>query len=679
MAICLSAGITFQFFVGGNHLVLASLILAFLIFTALVTNGFKNPVLLGIVFSLILFFLGFIRMDLKENHIPKNHFDNNTQVLIGIVEQEITRKNKIKTCLNIEYQLEKDSSFRKAFGRLLIYLDADEASQKLIPGDRILFQSNIQSIPENRNPHAFNYQSFLHLKGIDHQAFIKPENWQLLNRNNLNRLRHLTFNIRHQLLKVLRQNIRSSEEFSICAALVLGYRNELSKTLYKTYQETGAVHVLAVSGLHLGILTQILFLVFGLIPSDKRAIEICKALAIVVLIWLFALVTGAAPAVLRAATMFTFFIIGKTLFKDVNTYNILAASAILLLLYDPFLLFQVGFQLSYCALLSIIYFHPIISNWWIPKNKVLFYVWNLSVVSIAAQILVFPITTYYFHQFPLYFILSGLVAVPMATIILSLSIGLFLFHFSLPFFNEGISPVLNQTLEGFLWSMRQIQVFPYCSLSEILIRSTDVIIIYFLLLNVIIWINTQNRKMIFPFLVGICFLILSNVIYLNTSLKQKEFIVYETNKGFVLDLFTGQKGLEIKSADISETTLQFATDGNRLHKNISVKTDRIKTDSLSSGNIQLKSGLLSVDNKSILWAPNEITIPKNHRLKIDYLIVGDLEENELTNLLTNVQCEKLILSNEAKYWTRNKIKESLVSKNISFHSIEEDGPFIQEL
>ena len=177
------------------------------------------------------------------------------------------------------------------------------------------------------------------------------------------------------------------------------------------------MHVLAVSGLHVGIIFFILNFLLTPLNRNKRLLKI-KLFLLVGALWFYAFLTGLSPSVMRSCTMFSFIVVGENLNKRTNIYNTLAASAFLLMLINPLIIFGAGFQLSYIAVISIVFFQPRLAALVAVKNRILKYVWDLFTVSVAVQIGTAPISIFYFHQFPVYFWLSNFIVIPGAALIL---------------------------------------------------------------------------------------------------------------------------------------------------------------------------------------------------------------------------------------------------------------------
>src|SRR5690606_38882227 len=232
-----------------------------------------------------------------------------------------------------------------------------------------------------------------------------------------------------------------SDAAAFASTLILGYRAELSRELVEAYSDTGTMHVLSVSGMHVGII----FLVLSLLlrSMDRRqSLRLFRATLTILIIWFYAMITGFSAPASRAAFMLSFVVLGKALLKHQNTYNLIAISAFFLLLYNPFYLVDAGFQLSYLAVLGLVYFQPLLRMIFPRGNKITDPVWNYCALSMGAQLTTFPVSIYYFHQFPMYFLLSNLFIVFPVAIIMYAGIG-FMFITS-----DSVLDYLGMALNG---------------------------------------------------------------------------------------------------------------------------------------------------------------------------------------------------------------------------------------
>lgn len=310
---------------------------------------------------------------------------------------------------------------KKASGTLLITIPKDSTITSLQVDDEFLTFAKIRPISEPLNPHQFNYKKYLENLGVYHQLRIYSNQFVAVH-NTKTTLIGIASKARTNIIEKLKTENFGADELGVIQALLLGQRSDISEETYTNYQKAGAVHILAVSGLHIGILLLLIqFLLSPLkrIPKGRTIILLLSVL----FLWGFAFLAGLSASIIRATTMFTFVAYALYLNRPSNSFNILALSVLFILLFiNPNLLFQVGFQMSYAAVFAILWIFPLLKKLWFPKNKIIRYFWQLLCVSLAAQLGVLPISLYYFHQFPGLFFVSNLIIVPALGIILGLGI-----------------------------------------------------------------------------------------------------------------------------------------------------------------------------------------------------------------------------------------------------------------
>ncbi len=302
-------------------------------------------------------------------------------------------------------------------GTILLNIRKDSINRTLQIGNKLLLRTKIVELPPPLNPHQFDYRSYLNKQGIYGQVFIRFNEYIIAGEASFS-LKKVASKIRNSVQLSLEKHIDHPEVLSITKALLLGQRQDISKDLRESYVKAGAIHILAVSGLHVGILYLILSYIFRPLDRFKNG-RLCKVLIIVAALWMYALIAGLSASVVRAVTMFTFIALGMISNRRGNVLYPLTSSAFFLLLLKPLFLFDVGFQLSYLAVFGIVWIQPMLGNIWKPKYLILHKFWQLCTVSLAAQIMILPLSLYYFHQFPGLFILSNLVIVPFLGVILT--------------------------------------------------------------------------------------------------------------------------------------------------------------------------------------------------------------------------------------------------------------------
>ena len=369
-----------------------------------VKKSFANRWIASVPIHLFLVLAGYLLTYYQQELRHPTHFHKNIQAenyVIGTINNIPTIKNrKIKVELLTQAIGTNPQDLTDCTGNLLLYLNQSDSTTTLNYGDQILLKSRLLPIQKPSNPKAFDYRRYLYFKHIHFQSFVRQQNWTILTTNQGSPFWSITNNIRRHYLQVLQKYIQSDKEMAIAAALMLGYKATLTPELKNTYSETGAIHVLAVSGLHVGIISAILLMLLNLFPFRGTTWNWLKFIGLCLGIWGFACLTGLSPSVKRAAIMFTFLNIGLLVQRDINTYNVLAIAAFFILLFNPYALFDIGFQFSFLAVMGIVFFAKRILHFWSPKSRWLYEIWNLIIVSFSAQLAVFPLILYYFHQVP---------------------------------------------------------------------------------------------------------------------------------------------------------------------------------------------------------------------------------------------------------------------------------------
>ena len=444
-----------------------------------------------------------------------------------------------KTCRAVvDISLINDSvGWHQTSGKAIVYLEKDSNAQKLKYGDKILLYDRFSEIPPPLNPGEFNYKNYLKYRSIDYSAYAKSHDWKLLNQGNGYAFVAFTYTIRDKLLKILEQEGIKGNEYAVVSALLIGYTDKLDPDLIKDYQGSGAMHILSVSGMHVGIVFVVLNFLLFFFDKTKYG-RFPKAVILLAFVWFYALLTGMSPAVMRAAGMFSFIIAGNAFKQRPDIYNTLASSALVLLLINPFYLADVGFQLSYLAVAGIVAIYPRIHQNWRPKYRLTEKIWSLVAVSIAAQIVTFPLSMYYFHQFPNYFLLTNIIAVPLSAVVIYLGIAVLVFS-SVPVLSVCLSKALTWALMLLNGSISTVEHLPFAVSLAISVTTVETILIYFLLILFLVWIFRKHTKALTGGLAVVLILMLSMSVRAFQASQQRKIIVYNIGKHTAIDLVDG--------------------------------------------------------------------------------------------------------------------------------------------
>ncbi len=372
----------------------------------------------GFTLFVILTFIAFgvIRTQMQlpkniPNHYSHFSFSKNTDTIhrihFYIKEQLKPTPHYHKYAINI---LSLDN--HTATGTLLLNIPKNtNALHTLEVGNQYLSTQTPIPVPTAHNPQQFDYASYLQKQHMYHQITINND--ALIDTDTpITTIYSIAHSIRASIQQALQHYSFTDQQLALINALILGQRQQIDATTVTDYQKAGAAHLLAISGLHMGLF--VLFIHYLLAPLRHfRKGAVLQTLVSILCLWCFAIVAGLSPSILRAATMFSFIAIGMHLNTMKNTYNSIYIALFLLLCYDPMLLFQIGFQLSFLAVFSILHIHPLLTKYYSPRYYIDTVLWNTLTVSIAAQLGLAPLTLFYFHQFPLLFLVSNLLIIPL--------------------------------------------------------------------------------------------------------------------------------------------------------------------------------------------------------------------------------------------------------------------------
>ena len=545
---------------------------------------FKNKVLRTLIAFTLFFLLGvssvIINDDRNYDSFYENYIQDNSKIVLQIhkvlkpgnfylkYEAKIINVDTVKTNGVILLNVKKDS--------VIIPFKVDE---------RLLVNSAIKELIPPLNPHQFNYKSYLEKQGIYHQFFIDKTQFFKLNTKS-NTLFGLSSKFRNQIQKSLKKYNFKDNELAVINALLLGQRQDISKELITDYQRAGAIHILAVSGLHVGIILLILSFIFKPLEKLKYG-KFIKTVVIVLLLWMFAFIAGLSASVVRAVTMFTFLAIGMSFNrKNVVSFSFLT-SMFFLLLIKPMFLFDVGFQLSYLAVFGILWTQPKIYSIWKPKNKIIDFFWQLFTVSIAAQIGILPLSIYYFQQFPGLFLASNLVIIPFLGAILIggvLVIVTSLINI-LPQFLADFYGTIISLMNAFVsWISHQEEfLFKEISISFLMMICCYV----FIFLGVYFLIEKSPKKLIY-FLISILILQGVFMVELNQNKTKNEIIVFHKSRFSVIGKRIGERLL-----------LQHNLDSLKLKKENSISSYKVSEGINEVAEINFKN-YIKFYNKDIL-------------------------------------------------------------------------------
>lgn len=639
--------------------------------------------------SILVFFglVGIARTSqLKQEARTKS--DNGSEfVVVRVVEQPKVTAYHVRTRVEI-VSIKSNQGWQKGEGQSLLMLEKDSTSQIVKTGDLLAFEPNFEEVESNGNPEAFNYKRYLFFHLVSQQAHLKSKQWTLINEPKTWFQAHNLDLIRQNLIDRFRQYGITGDELSVLSALILGYSNDIAAEVQQAYASTGAVHILAVSGLHVAILYLILSRLLFWMGKDKYS-KVTKLIVVLSAIWFYSLLSGGSPSVLRSAVMFSLIAIGQILHQKGNIYNVVFASAFILLIYDPFLLYNLGFQLSYLAVISIIFFQPLISAWWVPRYKVLQWIWDLTNVGIAAQILTVPLTVYYFHQFPNYFMVVNLLAVPLSTVLMWVAM-LFYMALPIPIIAHYIAMVLKWLTFAQNYIVKMVGSWPYALTTDLYIDLIQLFLIFSTLLIFMWFLAKPKASKVLILVSGILILVVYSDWIWYQKQSQKKMIVYNIKGHTALNFVDGKTHILVSSLARDSKASDFHLKNHWLslgleqEKHLSTKQLQSKF-ALSSiiksnhPNFFVKGPMIQFYNKRILVIqyPNLLERYKPKKLKLDYIILSKNVRIDPAQLDLYFEYQTLIIDGSHSEHNRKyyrMLKSLSPSKHI--HLVADQGAFI---
>lgn len=558
-----------------------------------------------------------------------------------------------------------NDTWKPAHGKAILYFQKDKPASKLLFGDRLLVEAEFVEPERALNPDGFDYAAYLKRQGIGATSFISSESWKFTDRSENFSIRREADKWRNYLLSVYRDFGISGDEFAVLAALTLGYTDDLQPDLRASYSATGAMHILSVSGMHVGVVYVVMAFLLGFMNKSRR-MKIFKGLFIMLFLWAYAFLTGMSAAVIRAAMMFSFVSVASCFERKTQIYNTIFASAFAMLLFDPNFLFDVGFQLSYSAVLSILFFQPILNKLYTPTNKVSKAVWGVFSVSMAAQLGTAPFTLYYFQQFPNYFILTNFLAIPLSTFVIYLAIGLLATSY-VPYISVGVAFLLKWMLWALNFVIVFIQNLPF-SVSHISFDIRQTVLVFVAIFCLSAYYYNKKYEPLFLGLVSLFVACVFNLYVNYNTLISKRMIVY-----------AGQKNTHVSFINRNQNQV-FTTDSveaERIGKTFWQNQKLEKPHYLAETNCG-PDGFLRFGQNRILILTNDFLKRKitSKPLNLDYLIIGGGLKPKIEQILDCVRPHNIIVDKSVSKWYTDDIRLVCKARGISFYSVAERGAYV---
>ncbi|MFE3847305.1 ComEC/Rec2 family competence protein [Flavobacterium sp. LB3P45] len=618
-----------------------------------------HPLYFSLTSCLLWFYIGMITHITHNDFYQKSNYIHYSSIYEKPHLLVITLREKLKSSAANDRYIAVVNRIGKleSTGRIILNVRKDSLRHVFEIGDILQIKTTLHKNSPPNNPNQFDYSKYLENKQIFAQLYTESDEIKTGTETDKN-IWYYTSKLRSKIIRNLEQSDFHKTELNVAIALILGQQQDISPEIIRDYQYAGAIHILSVSGLHIGFILLFVTFILTPLPNTKRG-SLFKLIIILSSLFLFGIIAGLAPSVVRSVTMFSFVAIGNHLRRSVNIYHTLLVSILIILLFEPSFLFDVGFQLSYIALFFIIWLQPLLASIWLPKNKITKYIWDILTVSFAAQIGTLPLSIYYFHQFPGLFFVTNLVIIPLLSIIMVLGVVVMVLA------AFGYVPfVFAKLLEWSIYYLNKI-INSIASLEQFIIHNisftySPLISSYLLIIAAVIWFKKPSfNKLIF---------LLITIVILQTSFLQNRYNIQNQQEWVVFNLKKHTLITERNSNDV----IMYANDSilKISRKNSTLNSYLVGNFSVLKTKKRLQNTAF-FNGKKIMIVDSFGIYPKN--IKPDILLLIQSPKINLERLFQTVS-PRIVVADASNYKTIQKLwKATCAKQKIPFHATGEKG------
>ena len=652
-------------------LLIAVIFLGIVVFViASAVKNYQYRWLFGVLLNLHLILIGVAIV-----HIRNDDLESDSDVWgARLTENPAEKEKSVKVILEMQSDV----------GLVMAYLEKNERSLSLRYGDVIVFHERPKLVEPPMNPEQFDYKKYLARKGISYQVYLKNDSWEKLKESRVNRLYAFSYRLRDFLLETMRNLGVDGDEYSVAAAILLGYDDTMPTELRQKYVAAGSMHILCVSGMHVGVIFMVFSNMLGFLDKRKRWQNLLKQSLLLLLIWFYALLAGLAPSILRSTIMLSFVILGDMLKRNGILLNSLAASAFLLLCIDPSTLFNVGFLLSYCAVIGIVTLQKPIYNLLYIKPKFLDKLWEMTAVTLAAQIATAPFSIYYFHQFPTYFWLSNLFMGPISTVVITGGMVMLLIFF-IPYINIGVAFCVNWLIYAMNFIVSWIENLPLSIVKGLYINNVEFACLLIALLLLMLVIEHKKKRLFFGMLSMLLIFSVSQLTRAVMQRRQMSMTVYSINKNTAIDFVCGNEHLMLCDTVLENdpSLLSFSVENNLVREGVFSNGTILSVNSAEFENMYLKkkTNIISFGGKTIgiFDKQSSFGVKMPYRPHLDYYLVIGKQNVDIERLLNCYVIDLLIIDGSVPYYLSQKIIKKAQESGLAYHDVKSDGAFVVSL
>jgi competence protein ComEC len=632
--------------------------------------------LYGFHYYLILFFIGInlVQINPLQTAVPLNE-ENYFELLV--TKNPVNNDNSTRVDVKIRAFSPDGTSWKKCNELSIMYLEKD-STLKLSAGDVFICQTIFNEIPAPQNPEEFNYKEYLKRKKIFSSAFVNSGKIVVVDSGQISFYKKFILNLQEYSLKTLQDARLKSEELSVALALLIGNKQFLDDELRQSYAASGTVHLLAVSGLHVGIVFMVLGFVLGFMNRTKK-LRIVKGFIILISLWIYASIAGLAPSIVRASTMFSIFVIAEMSGKSGNTYNNIALSCFIMCLLNPYVIFETGFQLSYSAVLGIVYFQPKFMKPFQNCNKFLKAVLGCMTVTLAAQLGTLPIILYIFKTFPTYFLLSNLILVPYTGIVMYVGVLVIALSWQ-PFLLSISGLALNFCIYLMNYVVKFFDKLPGSVIDGIYLDGIQCILLIVSILSLAFLLSFKTKIFFKAILISLIGIFSIGAFHLYKVSSHKEFGVFGVKRAFYAYFIENGEGFSIRDTSSLDVSFDFNTKNYLIKRGFRSEKDFSSLSLIDSVPNSYKGILLFSGKKIALSSQLEINDGfSGTPLNVDYLYITEKQYVKPEILLLCYNPAKIIIANNLPVNKINEWVEIAVSRNIPYHNVKTGGFWISDL
>jgi competence protein ComEC len=611
------------------------------------------------------------------NHISKQKSYSYYKAEITSLVEEKPKSWKAIVDVN---ELIFGKKIEKATGKILLYFDKATVSKPKY-GEKILIKGTPNLVKGPKNPNEFDYKQYLEYQGIYHQHYLKDTSFVKINSHPKTNIISFAYKINNYCDSIFTHYLTSKTELAVTNAMILGLRDDIDNELIQAYSAAGAIHVLSVSGLHVGVIYIILAWVLGFLKSNGKAGKWFFLGIILLILWLYAAITGFSAPVLRSTFMFSLILIAETINRQHNSFNTVSISAFCILVYNPLLITSVAFLLSYLAVFGMIQIQPLLNPIFVvDKRKGVFHwlldrLWKVTTVAVAAQIATLPITIYYFHQFPNYFLLANPLVIFFSSFVLIgglifLVLAVVFSFFKLFVVNYFLATILNFLVKALNWTVIYTESLPGSISKYLHLSQLEMAIMYALIIGILLLIYSKKYLLV-QFSAACCALLigLSAKSFIEAQ-EQNLICLHAVPKASAISVINGTNAILIANKEFQSDRKNISYRINNFWSVKSVINSQFK-ELPKTSNVQILNG------KSFLFLSEKLTSVKNSDpIEVDYLILRNKKLRYFVDIKNKITFKYLILDGNFTTFYAQRFQQEAQSDGVLAYYLLNEGALI---